>query len=508
MIDKKVVIVNNVRISCTSTIFLEKGRKKIMYENSIVTKKLVVQPVFVSLVHLNVFMGPCRYGYGEELTYDYEKKQSMKSLDLFNQDLEQFLDHAHVEVLETKYLEWHEDFAVKEEYIQDTLSENDKVDVYLISGTRLISYVSTIIAKRSGKPIAFCPLSNSKYSRLGGIDAAAHLFASGDYEVYNALNYEELNQMFRAMCARKVLGSMKLLYGLRNNILSFGCVSSFVDIMDVTRRFGTEILNYNGLEFFKVLDALTDEEKAEAKEIAEKLVEDANGVHLPAETIVNDVEFYIAAKKVMKFYDCNAFTLPCFEMCATQELNKRHLTFCLTHSLMKDDGVPSACASDVGAVLAIAILMSIAKKAPHMGNCMVRLEDKTHHSLRILHDVCSKYMKGYDEEPLPIDYVSFTKGNWGTTMRYDFAKDAGEKVTLINLSPNMDQMMIVRGTVTGCDDFLTPECKHALVFDVEDSRDFHRKEAAFGHHFAWVYGDYEEDLRIFADMMGIEVVVA
>ena len=479
-----------------------------MYENSIVTKKLVVQPVFVSLVHLNVFMGPCRYGYGEELTYDYEKKESLKTLELFNSDLVKYIDHSHVELLDTKFLEWHEDFAVKEEILQEVLADDAKVDLYLISGTRLISYVSTIIAKRTGKPIAFCPLSSSKYSRLGGIDASAHLFASGDYEVYNALSYEELNQMFCALKTRKVLQNMKLLYGLRNNILSFGCVSSFVDIQDVTRRFGTEILNYNGLEFFKVLDNMTEEEKKEAKEIAEQLVADANGVHLPAETISNDVEFYLAAKKVMSFYDCNAFTLPCFEMCATQELNKRHLTFCLTHSLMKDNGVPSACASDVGSVISIAILMSIARKAPHMGNCMVRLEDKTHHSLRILHDVCSKYMKGYDAEPLPIDYVSFTKGNWGTTMRYDFAQDAGDKVTLINLSPNMDKMMIVRGTITGCDDFLTPECKHALVFDVEDSRDFHKKEAAFGHHFAWVYGDYEEELKLFAEMMDIEVVVA
>ena len=188
-----------------------------MYKNSIVTKKLVVQPVFVSLVHLNVFMGPCRYGVGEELTYDYEKKESLKTFQFFNEDLKNYVDHGHVELLESKYLEWHEDFAVKEESIEDVLSNNEKVDVYLISGTRLISYVSTIIAKRSGKPIAFCPLSNSKYSRLGGIDAAAHLFASGDFEVYNALSYEELNQTFRAMRTRKVLKNMKLLYGLRNN---------------------------------------------------------------------------------------------------------------------------------------------------------------------------------------------------------------------------------------------------------------------------------------------------
>ena len=479
-----------------------------MNSNSIVEKKMVVQPVFVSLVHLNVFMGPCRYGYGEELTYDYEKKESEKTLALFDKDIAKYIDNTYVEILETKYLEWHEDFAVKEEAIEEVLEHNDKADVYLISGTRLISYVSTIIAKRSGKPIAFCPLSTSKYSRLGGIDASAHLFALGDYEVYNALNYNELNQTFRILSTRKALNSIKLLFGLRNNVLSFGCVSSFINLSDIKKRFGVEILNYNGLEFFKVLDELSDEEKKQAREIADELVKNANGVHMPAENIINDVQFYIAVKKVMELFDCNSFTLPCFEMCATRELNRRHLTFCLTQSLLKDEGVPSACAADVGSILSIAILMSLAKKAPHMGNCMVRLEDQENHSMRILHDVCSKYMKGYNEEPLPIDYVSFTKGNWGTTMRYDFAKDAGQKITMINLSPGMDKIMIARGTITGCDDFITPECKHAIVFDVEDSRDFHIKEASFGHHFAWVYGDYVEDLKMLADLLGLESVIA
>lgn len=133
-----------------------------MYENSIVTKKLVVQPVFVSLVHLNVFMGPCRYGVGEELTYDYEKKESLKTFQFFNEDLKNYVDHGHVELLESKYLEWHEDFAVKEESIEDVLSNNEKVDVYLISGTRLISYVSTIIAKRSASRLLSvrCPTVN------------------------------------------------------------------------------------------------------------------------------------------------------------------------------------------------------------------------------------------------------------------------------------------------------------------------------------------------------------
>ena len=479
-----------------------------MHSRNIVTEKLIVQPVFVSLVHLDIFMGPCRYGFGEQLSYDYEKKASDETLAQFNRDIADQIDFDHVEMLDTKYLEWHEDFAITEEALAVVLENDPRVDVYLISGTRLISYVSTIIAKRTKKPIAFCPLSTSHYSRLGGIDAAAHLFALGFKEVYNALNYAELNRMFRILGTRKALNKTKILYGLRNNVVSFGCVSSFVDLNDITDRFGTEILNFNAMEFFKVLDELTDEEIEEARQITDGLVKNANGVHMPAEKILNDVKFYIAVNKVMAHFDCNAFTMPCFEMCATKELNKRELTFCLTHSLLKDGGIPSACASDVGAIIAIEILMSIARKAPHMGNCMVIVDEMENNMMRILHDVASRYMKGFNSEPLPIDYVSFTKGNWGATMRYDFAKDVGQDITMINLSPRMDKMMVAKGTITGCDDFLTQECKHAVRFSVNDSHDFHEKEAEFGHHFAWVYGDYVDDLAAFARVMGMETVIA
>ncbi len=67
-IDKKIPVVNNK----SRTKSRENERGFTMYKNSIVTKKLVVQPVFVSLVHLNVFMGPCRYGVVGD--HHYERK--------------------------------------------------------------------------------------------------------------------------------------------------------------------------------------------------------------------------------------------------------------------------------------------------------------------------------------------------------------------------------------------------------------------------------------------------
>ncbi|RRD94808.1 hypothetical protein EII17_06215 [Clostridiales bacterium COT073_COT-073] len=479
-----------------------------MHESSLINSKLIVQPVFISLMHKHEFMGPCRYGCGEELSYAYDKKMAEKDLKLFNEDINQYIDARYVQLLEPKFIEWHEDFAVPNAAVNNAIEKNNEIDVYLISGTRLISYVSTILAKKTGKPLAFCPLSSSKYSRLGGIDATAHMKALGFKEMYNALTYDDLNQTFRILRVRKALRNTKLLYALRNNVLSFGCVSSFINLQDITDRFGMEILNYNGLEFFKIMDEFTEAEDEEARIFAEKLALDAHGVHMPAENIIKDVRFYLAVNKVLQQYECNAFTIPCFEMCATLELNKRHLTFCLTNSLLKDEGIPAACAADVGSVISLAILMNLTRKAPHMGNCMVRVQDLENNTMRILHDVCSRRMKGYDEPDLPIDYVSFTKGNWGATMRYDFSQDTGDIITMINMSPRMDKIMIAKGTIIGCDDFLTQECRHAVVFKVENSRDFHKKEEDFGHHFAWVYGDYQKDLIQFAELMGIEPVLA
>jgi len=119
-------------------------RRIVMHNDSIVSKKLVVQPLFVSLVHLNSFMGPCRYGVGEQLTYEYEKKASEKTLAQFNKDISDYIKTDRVELLDTKYLEWHEDFAITEEALNAALVNDPKVDVYLISGTRLISYLSLI----------------------------------------------------------------------------------------------------------------------------------------------------------------------------------------------------------------------------------------------------------------------------------------------------------------------------------------------------------------------------
>ncbi len=46
-------------------------------------------------------------------------------------------------------------------------------------------------------------------------------------------------------------------------------MSSCISLQDITDRFGTEILNFNGTEFFKMMDEFTADENQQAKELAE-----------------------------------------------------------------------------------------------------------------------------------------------------------------------------------------------------------------------------------------------
>jgi L-fucose isomerase-like protein len=479
-----------------------------MRESSTVLQKLVIQPVFICMTHIDAFMGPCRYGKGEELTYEYDKREADKAFKFYKSDMDKFIDKKYVTVLEPRMIEWHEDFLVSNEGFDYITEKDSEVDCYHVSGTRPISYIATLIAKRTKKPLSFCPVSNDTYSKCGGLDATAHLRGLGYTDMYNALSYDELNKYYRLLKVRKALKNTKALYALIDHTLSFVCVSSHISLQDITDRFGMEILHYDALKMLEYMDNLNEEEIKEAESIAADLVKNANKIHMDKNNFVKDTKFYVATKKLMKAMECNAFTNPCFEMCATKEINKRHFTFCLTHSLNKDDGIPSSCASDVKTIVTQAILMNLTLKAPHMGNCMVNVKDRENNSMRILHDVACKQMKGFDSEPLPIDFVSFTMDDWGTTMRYDFAKDAGEKITLVTLSPRMDKMMIAKATITGCDDFTTRECKHAITFRVDNSTDFQDKQQDFGHHFAWVYGDYTDDLKALCKLYNIESIQA
>lgn len=467
--------------------------------------KINIKPILFTLNHINAYKGPCRYGQGYALTYEYDVESAKREFDYFTNEMLPMLDKNKVNLLEPIMLEWHEDFVLREELFEKALAQDSETDYYLIYGLRLSQYFVVELAKRTDKAITLFP-NTGAISKCDHVEMSAPLLAMGRKEVYPCLDMEDLYKAIDVIRTKKMLASLKVLFPLQIGTHSPGGQSFFLSLEDISDRFGLQFVNPNAFDVFKTIDSLSDEERAAARKVAETLVSEAKGVHLPAENTVKDAEFYVAVKKMMENRECNAFTIPCFEICATMELQRRGLTFCLTHSLLTDEGVPSACAGDVCSIVTKCILMSIAGKAPYMGNTMVM--DRKANQLRLLHDVPCRKMKGYDQPDLPVELVSFTMDNWGTTLRYDFTKDIGETVTLINISPDMKKMMIVKGEINGCDDYLTPECKLAVRFKVEDAEKFIKGQKYVGHHFSLVYGDYTDSLEALAEAYGMDILKA
>ena len=117
-------------------------------------------------------------------------------------------------------------------------------------------------------------------------------------------------------------------------------------------------------------------------------------------------------------------TIPCKELSASRIPQKYHFVPCMTHSLNKDDRIPSACEEDLAVWMAMTVMMYLTRQSVFMGNpVLVPQGSKApqqlgmpnlltqagqvfdHDVLEIHHAVPARRMKGFDEAP------SLT--NWG-----------------------------------------------------------------------------------------------
>ena len=208
----------------------------------------------------------------------------------------------------------------------------------------------------------------------------------------------------------------------------------------------------------------------------------------------------------MKEYGCNAFSMPCYEICEEKIPAERKFVPCLAHSLLKDEGFPSVCEGDINMLPAMMLLMYTARKSAPMGNPFV--VDKKENVYALHHDVPGLKMKGFDEPDLPYEIRNFTVEGWGATIRYNFSLDKGEAVTIATFNSTFTELLVVRGEIAGCSGFDKVGCILMAHVKVPDVVNFFHKAHNFNHHHAMVYGDYTQELTELGKMTGFKVVEA
>ena len=472
--------------------------------------KVNLRPVFSNLVHTDWWEGPCRVGIFEENNPTVERRAGKEQFKIWFDELKANIDSTRCNLLEPIYLEYDESFVVPETEFSKLRKENHLVDIYLI--TYRVPGI-----ERLGKPVSMINLGPTPIDVVG-------FYKDIGLEAYMAHDYSEYNEILKILQVRKAVANTKILILSNCEQTPFAVNTSTYDLTGLFMRYGISNNRIDFRQVFEYMDKIEVDDNIRTE--ARAIIKGADKCDLTEEFVCNDFRYFHAVRKMMEKYDCNAFTTACKELCASRIPQKLKFTPCLTHTINKDDRIPSACEEDMAALMAMIVMMYLTRQSVYMGNpVLVIAGSKTIEQLgmpklleqpdmifdrdvlEIHHAVPVRKMRGFDKEPQSYTLSHFTTQGWGTHLQVNMAEEEGQVVTFGRFNRRGTKMMVAVGHTLGCE-FRPYYCSPAVYYDVEGGvREFRQAlaEGSYGHHQAIVYGNHVKEIQKLGKVMGFEV---
>lgn len=503
--------------------------------NKIIDVQLNVQLVYVGLIHEYPYEGPCRFGPWETLTKEFDLMNQGEIFKAWSGGIGGALGSAPgINVMRPIYIQMSDEFIITKEESDKLYATVAEADVYIFAGMRCEG-IAKEFAMLSKKPVM-------GFGMFASTITSAVLLSRG-LESYPFMDVPEAMRVLNALKARKALRNTRVLAVTRNNShYSMGGQDAFLSNDEATKRLGAQFTYFSFHEFIDMMHLnensnnktlpgrevynLTDADMVVVNEEVDQLIADASEVDMDRKFIENSVKATVLAKKLMEHFECNAFTAVCPDGCATRRMNQEQFTFCLSHSLLNTEGIPSACEYDLIGALSISALAALTGCAPYQGNtqpCVyhdgkvmddfsgisyIPEMDKTQNIYYTGHATPNRYMHGFKGSAMPYAIRPFTNSGWGATLRIDFNNYKGEAVTCMRFDPQCNRIMVGRGVCIGGFGYDTTGCSEGMYFEVESKSDYFHKQCEFGLHMPIVFGDYVEDIKMLGKTLGMEVVIA
>lgn len=505
---------------------------------------LNVRPLIITLEHLYYYEGPCRFGKGDTLQPGYDRFANEEKATRFLDGVRAALPTG-CELLEPVRFTRDDNWLTDEsqwEAMEADIKASDAVVVLtgIGCGDVLIEF-----AERFKKPVLVTPIST-----FSDVEASAALScrAINKYEVFGFYRWPDFTRKLRLLRARKVIQNTRMLCATRfGSTTSFASVDAFNSYDLITNRLGVRFRFINIHELFdymtpatpegnhttpgRVTPNVTEADLAEAERICDELIAGAENNKMSKELMMPSAIFYVTVRKVLDWKDCNSFAMPCPDCCSTRRLNQIKFTPCLTHALNIENGIPSACGLDTDAALSQMALMAVSGMLPYMGNAapvpvdengkliprsawnspetFKRIEELGSENIYLIHHSDAHRRMPDPSEDAPYSIANFAQDQkFGVTIKYDFNRDIGKKITWARFSPDGSKLVVGSGEIVGGDGYDGVNCSTIVYFRVKDQADTHRKQCLAGNHLCMVYGDYVKDLAELAELLGIEAVVA
>ena len=463
--------------------------------------RLRIKPIMTNMIHTGVWEGPCRFNV---VTVAQEKQAVERTYAGWTNAMKKgdFAFGPGAEVLPPTLVTFNEDFTLPAAAYAELDRDARSADLFFIAphGT---SNAAFDIVHRFHKPGLLMGLS------CRTVDVAAYAKSLGE-EILIAQDNAELRRTVDLLRARKHFHETRVLFPTDRGFPSVASLTGITDLEELRARLGVET---KMIPLKALADAMerTLADPAAAKkagEEADALIRGAVQSYIDRAWVVRSIQFKQTVADLMETHQANAFTIECFEFCASRRPEKWKITPCLIHTLFKDRGIASSCEGDLGALLGMRLLMSLSGKSSHLGNMFFR-EGKV---IEINHSAPGIRMNGYDQPGVEYKLGRFVQSGWGTKAVVDFSRNAEKRITVARVHPNGKQVLVLKATLVRSEGWEKDNlgCSVAAFVKPAESGDgeaFVRKQAEYGNHLVWVYGDYADAMRQLGGLMNLQVEV-
>ncbi len=463
--------------------------------------KLRVKPVMTNMVHSGVWEGPCRFNV---VTVEDEKKAVQRSYNNWAESLKaRKVDFGPgVELMEPSLITIDEEFTIPAAGFASVDQDAREADALFIAPHGSSNAAVEIVSH-------FHKTGILQTLNCRTADVAAYARSQGE-EILVAKDAAELRRLAHLLRARKIFRETSVLFPSDRGFPSVASLTGITDLDDLRSRLGVALTQLSYKAFAGRVESTLEEAAAreQAEAAADALIAGAKKSYLDREYVVRSLLFQSAIEQLMDEHACNAFTIECFEFCASRLPEKWKITPCLVHTLFKDRGIASSCEGDMGALLAMRMLMSLSGRSSHLGNMFLR----DGNLVEINHSAPGIRMNGFDEPGLKYNLGRFVESGWGTKVSVDFMQTAERNVTVARMHPNAKQLLIMKGELvrSGGHEKDNLGCSASAFVRPRESGDgerFIRRQLEYGNHLIWVYGDYAEQVRALCGLMNIKAEI-
>ena len=306
---------------------------------------------------------------------------------------------------------------------------------------------------------------------------------------YYTMGASDLLSLIRALRGWKTIKSLRVLYIGRypSHSVEAGPEVTFDMLKE---KFGSKVVQIGIKEYIEQVNSISD---AEIEDIVEEWKRDFVFLDGRIDMVKHYAKIYVALKKLLNKYRVNSVTMDC------AGLPDLEYVPCLAFSLLINEGIPCGCEGDLPTLFTLALVMGVSGKPALMGNLN---ENVTHSDIEnnivvVNHDVVPPYFTCMGCKYYVRDYHAMGKGATPYTELVE-----GMDVTLAGMHWDMDALWAADGKVAWTKDLI--HCRLGIGVKVENAKRVSKE--AFGHHMVLVYGNYVEELKKAAEILGLKFV--